>query len=456
MHAAARATANFGWKAAVVASVVLNITLMGWMAKEVSAPLLCPVCQQCSAALAADGVAPVSASVPTEPAHVGNVTVTMLFCVARFRYEGMMDRWFFELWKAATRDPRINADLWGPGFDGWDRNLSAVDNLRQRLRPREHVMILYSKRHCEPDTLRPLAVQSGLASLVIATVLGEASPMEGGMTASKNSATELDAKSMFYRRALQNATDLVFFNYACDMAYYSDIATDKLLVHLPHAAPPDLFYGRLPNATRPIDVLITGSTQSSMYPFRNMLLDMVKNGEIAAKVLPHPGYTEQLSDDVTVLHRNGITANSSDAQLRAYADTLKTSKIVLCTRPVRQLSLRKYTEAAMAGALVIGNIPLSDRSNEFREYVVEIDQSWPRSHIAETIRWWLEHDEARLQRAAIGQNVAVAKYTTERAVARIYAAWHEFVFGGRRGMLFPHEFRCNFARPWMPRQRVER
>jgi hypothetical protein len=60
-----------------------------------------------------------------------------------------------------------------------------------------------------------------------------------------------------------------------------------------------------------------------------------------------------------------------DRQYHEYARAMARAKIVLVSGSVNNYALRKYTEAALAGALLIGDIPC-ERSAEFREYVVEV------------------------------------------------------------------------------------
>ncbi len=63
----------------------------------------------------------------------------------------------------------------------------------------------------------------------------------------------------------------------------------------------------------------------------------------------------------------------------------------------RNYALRKYHEAAMAGALLIGNVP-NERQEEFREYMAEINLEDSNQTIASTIQWWLDHEEERIKR----------------------------------------------------------
>lgn len=49
--------------------------------------------------------------------------------------------------------------------------------------------------------------------------------------------------------------------------------------------------------------------------------------------------------------------DASATQTINYANNLKNAKILLVTRSVRHYAVRKYTEGALAGCLLIGNIP---------------------------------------------------------------------------------------------------
>ena len=64
-------------------------------------------------------------------------------------------------------------------------------------------------------------------------------------------------------------------------------------------------------------------------------------------------------------------------------------------------SVAKYVESQLAGALIIGSIPLS-RQAYYRNFVVEISSTDSDDHIISTIRWWLEHPKERYAKARQG------------------------------------------------------
>ena len=70
-----------------------------------------------------------------------------------------------------------------------------------------------------------------------------------------------------------------------------------------------------------------------------------------------------------------------------YAADLKRAKIVLVGRSSRNFALRKYPEAAMAGALVLGDIP-DERMSEFRSWLVEADYEESDEQLLAKARFW--------------------------------------------------------------------
>jgi len=153
------------------------------------------------------------------------------------------------------------------------------------------------------------------------------------------------------------------------------------------------------------------------------------------KVREHPGY-----------HNMGTPANTlgwdyqnaSVEQETDYANDLKNSKIIIVSRSIRQYALRKYSEASIAGALIMGNIP-PERQNEYRQYMVEINEEEDVESIYQKILWWLEHEEERLHRARIGQKISMTKYTQDNFVDGLVSAWDAYLSGVRGGW-FPYQF----------------
>jgi len=136
---------------------------------------------------------------------------------------------------------------------------------------------------------------------------------------------------------------------------------------------------------------------------------------------------------------------SQETQTEDYANHLKKCKIVFVTSSLRRFALRKYVEAAMAGALLIGDLP-AERQAEFRQYVVEINKGMSAAEIKAIVEKWLNDEPARLERAAIGQRISMEKYTYEHFLDGLIKGWKQFLLQGMRGFHFPHSF--VMTKPW--------
>ena len=142
-------------------------------------------------------------------------------------------------------------------------------------------------------------------------------------------------------------------------------------------------------------------------------------------------------------HPTYAMANESAAiqQTLDYATDLKRSKIVLVGRSSRNFALRKYPEAAMAGALVVGDIP-DERMNEFRSWIVEADYEESDETLLNKVKHWLANENERVERARRGQLLNAQLYSYDRIVDQMIDTWHAYL-NGERGMIHPHEFKLN-------------
>jgi hypothetical protein len=82
---------------------------------------------------------------------------------------------------------------------------------------------------------------------------------------------------------------------------------------------------------------------------------------------------------------------------------LQSAKIVCVTSSHRVYALRKYTEAAFAGALLIGDVPTERSSELFGRFVVEIKSGMSDKGIINLFNWWISHKTERIERATLGQ-----------------------------------------------------
>jgi len=333
----------------------------------------------------------------------------VLFVCDYWIKEKSMSRWFYDLHEAMSALPGVEAELWGPGFPGYHDNLTVGDNVQLRwgvtaaerfdfflnntIRHKRHIPWFGAGANAPP-----------VAVWQHECVLTEKIP------------------ARFI--CPHHDVDLTFHAYPTHMAYYADWGHGRLLWHLPHAVHlPNFPQPTLPHSQRPIDVLLAGSVWS-LYPLRVRFRTLIRTHKLPGTVvhLQHPGYWVD------------GTAN----QTETYAHALLSTKIALFCSSKRRYAVRKYVEAAAAGALVIADIP-QERQEEFRSWVVEVSPSAPDSELINTVSWWLNHSREREERARFGQQLVLSRYTTMHAAREMIFAMKQYI-AGVRGLVFPHPF----------------
>ena len=83
---------------------------------------------------------------------------------------------------------------------------------------------------------------------------------------------------------------------------------------------------------------------------------------------------------------------------------------------------RVYSEVAMAGALIVRDIP-HDREKKFRRYVVEVNMEDSDEKLVRTVQHWLKHPQEREKRARVGQPLVGEKSSTAAFVDNLIEAF---------------------------------
>ena len=233
--------------------------------------------------------------------------------------------------------------------------------------------------------------------------------------------------------------DVFLMSYKQEHTAYSSTAAataalhqHRVIVHTPQPANSKLFYKNAAGTPathhpRPVNVLLTGCTEGVVmfgdytyntgethesnaaktwiYPLRRRLATIVQSGLIVgAKFRKHPGYGRSGGAASDSKRDFKSTRRKRERQLTEYAAELQSAKIVFVTRSHRDYALRKYTEAAFAGALLVGDIP-TERVSLFRRFVVEIKIEMSDQTIVDRVLWWLSHAKERRERAQLGQQL---------------------------------------------------
>jgi len=355
--------------------------------------------------------------------------LNVLFFIPLDLHEGRSDRWFSDYYEEAITHPGMTAKIWGPDWEGWNRSLKFEENVKQKFGI-EFDAVLYEK-------IRQDDLPREGGPTVVAAVFHEATSQEGGTN-----------DPLWLSHWFPPRDHIMFFTYASDMWLYSNYSQNRLMVHLSHTVRPSTFKKDV-QKKRDIDILLVGAISPKFYPLRYRFHNLIKSGVLKGGAhRSHPGYTELYSREQRL--KLGWTKEKLEQQVKDYADELGNAKMVICTKSTRGYSLRKYFEAAAAGALIIGNIPDSDRDDEFRKYVVEVHNNETDQQIVDKVKWWIDHPKERMERARKGQEIALSKYPTRHALDQMLEAFADFKFYNVRGMRFPYPFKMDYTRVLSP------
>eukprot|EP01050_Picozoa_sp_SAG11_P011478 SAG11_NODE_1216_length_5501_cov_2.800629_8_plen_420_part_00 len=169
---------------------------------------------------------------------------------------------------------------------------------------------------------------------------------------------------------------------------------------------------------------------------------------VTVQELTHPGYFRARPDPVTgMLMARSKTESSKwiPTELTAeYISNLHNAKILLTDSSKVHYSLQKYTEALVAGVLLIGDIP-HDRMNTWREFMVEVPSEADNKLLADTALWWLEHEDERLEKTRAGQAWALQNLMANNFFYEFSRVYSQVIQeGGFVGKVFPFPFyvRC--------------
>lgn len=226
----------------------------------------------------------------------------------------------------------------GPGWSDWNENATMVQNLNlyQQSRHKEeqaHFIVAYDVEGIATDCPIPVCV-------VIQEAYNRPKTLK--------TIHDVDAK-------------LVIFTYANEMPQYQAEleAEGRDVVAIPHSADDRCFkdYGE----EKLIDVLIVGSMNQTIYPFRNRLArlawrDLRKRG-YRVEWLKHPGYT--------IPPKAGLIGE-------AYARKINQAKLVVTCTSRYRYALGKLCEIPLCRALPVSDLP-ADRQKFFSQTMLNVE-----------------------------------------------------------------------------------
>jgi glycosyltransferase involved in cell wall biosynthesis len=202
-------------------------------------------------------------------------------------------------------------------------------------------------------------------------------------------------------------TDLIVCHHHNDYEKYKQIYqyTSKTFVYVPHFANDDIFKPLRPLdienlVNKDIDILISGVTKKTHYPFKNRLLNILTSDKNAEKLkginihtFAHPGYKD-------------LNNFNSPNQI-AYNNIINRSKLCVACTSGYKYRLGKYVEIPMAGGVIVGDLPESDNEDDFSKFVIEVNMEMTDDEIIKVFTSTLKNPKLILEKQIKGYQWAI-------------------------------------------------
>lgn len=298
----------------------------------------------------------------------------ILFLSNKKYYLNKMDRVRFHNIKAIGK--LIDVTWWGIGWEGYNNDLTLEENIN-KLEPNFDLIIAYK-------------------------------PLEMKDFKSVNIPKCLIYNEMWKRwtddEIIQSGADLVICHHKNEMKYHQDQCGNKVkFMHIPHSAEKTIFKDyKLPKT---IDLLLVGDT-NKLYVLRKRFKKLLNKRALKSKykcvINLHPGY--QFNDA------------SSERHLIEYAQAINSAKITLADSTIHKVRLAKYVEIPMCASALAADLPDQDQE-EFKQFIIEIDNKMKDKEIINKLIYYLEHDDERQKLIDKGLEWA-NNYTQEKYAER--------------------------------------
>lgn len=309
----------------------------------------------------------------------------ILFLVSNRYYETKMSRCRFHQMEAVDQQPDVDVTFWGNGWGGYDEKASVRDNLRQYCLSFDLVHVYKPEDH----------IDVAGCGVPVSIAFNECWP----------------GTNRAMKEVLGCGAGLVICHHENDGSCFDRRRCS--VVHLPHCAEESVFH-RYAGDPRQTDVLLTGVLNPDVYPLRSRMAKLVESGKIPGRVRPHPGYrlTSKLE---------------CESEAIAYANDLGSAKIALVCSSRYRYALAKYTEAAMAGCLVIGDRPDDSTFCHAMPSIEYLPEGCSDDEIIAVVNGYLRNDERRIERAKEIQREALLSLRMDDYARRFVSVAKEFV-----------------------------
>ncbi|MHA1394310.1 MAG: glycosyltransferase [Promethearchaeota archaeon] len=193
---------------------------------------------------------------------------------------------------------------------------------------------------------------------------------------------EMFDKEWTIREIKKSGANVVICHHKNEMYFYKNYFKENVkFFHIPHCAEKTIFKDyELPKI---IDLLLVGKIDR-YYPLRQRFIKLLKkkklNKKYKCEIYYHPGYK--------------LNKAYNDNHIIDFAKTINSSKITLTCSSVLKYRLSKYVEIPMCGSALAADLPDQDY-NEFKEFMIVLDNKMKDKEIIEKLIYYLEHDDVR-------------------------------------------------------------
>jgi hypothetical protein len=318
--------------------------------------------------------------------------MNILFLVSQYYEARKTSRCRVHQMAAVGRQTGVHLTVWGKGFPAYDDDAPLYDNIKRAFGATAFDLVHVYK----PDDYQAVA----------------ACPIPKSIDYN-----EAWNHRVTIKEVLQNDLRLVIFHHANDLAALKRIwrfAKGRILTYIPHCAERAIFEpAAMPWQDRTVAVLLSGALGARFYPLRYRCAQLMRAGRLPGEIREHPG-------------KRTAGADETRQQFVDYAQHLGRTRIALVLGITFDYALAKYPEAAMAGCLLVGEIP-RELYTTLGRYMVGLESDMPDTQIIHEVCWWVEHDAEAQALAAASQQLALSAFTMERYAEQFVRTARDFL-----------------------------
>nr|XP_019009410.1 uncharacterized protein I206_06059 [Kwoniella pini CBS 10737]OCF48191.1 hypothetical protein I206_06059 [Kwoniella pini CBS 10737] len=427
------------------------------------------------------------------PLAVGQEKRRFMFLTDYKDYLERMNTHTYEIVDAALRHPHLIVDVWGPGWEGYDRSIPLSANIRKRAHriaqlenskkefiekqemkktlaePHEDEIEEWTKPDWKVEVMEECNndVKFDIV-FTISNIFKENDPHVDALDCGAlliqqlGDCHELRCSYEWY----PHANNITVSKYAFELLELFDYDKVKakypgwemgLFGHSPDTGNEWDFYP-VPWNEKTAKAKVFGY-DGSFYPIRTTVTDSIRSyenqpnlpGDQIVTRHPHPGYTvsvpPQAREQPLETYQINHEYYETHLKLREdFANGMRTSKICVFDASLERKMIRKYAQAFLSGCVVASDLP-TEHEEALSKFVIPLKSTWNIEKINEVLQYYLDNDELLQQMAMDGFIWARQHMTTTNKVSHLLkmADHHR---AGSRGYEFPYGFSMRCRSYW--------